>query len=219
MERSGGPLEELLAKAGVCLPPIPLALQRQLKERAAGYFSTRSSKAPPSQLMHFVRKAMEGALPDFVLIARAADGLPAPALHYYLILAPLQLFLQLQWPAEIGGERRAATIDECFRLSQQLVQLLPMALRRGRLSADGRLTVVGSDFGEGFWEVSMSGERAARPGRTAARGSRNKPRPQEVLAEAVRWCKDDGSARGEARNRAAGTSAHAQGRTEGKRRT
>jgi hypothetical protein len=189
MKRSVGPMEELLAQAGISLPPVPQALERQLKERDDAYFSTRAFKAPPSQLMHFVRKAVEGALPDFVLLARSPDGLRAEALHYYLILAPLQLFLQLEWPAGSGGERRAAAIDECFRLSHQLVQFAPTALHRGRLSTDGRLTVVGSDFGAGFWEVSMAGERALRPDRAAARGPRNAPRPQEVLAEAIEWCK------------------------------
>ncbi len=189
MRTSGGPLEELLEQAGVSRPPVPQALERQLKERAEGYLSTRSFKAPPSELMHFVRKAMEGALPDFVLIARAGDGLPAEALHYYLIEAPLQLFLQLEWPRVNGGERQAAAIDNCFELSRQLIQRVPVALHQGRLSSDGRLTVVGSDFGEGFWEVSMSGERAFRPGKSAGRRARNRPRPPELLAEVLQWCK------------------------------
>ncbi len=191
MRRSGEQLGELLGQAGLSLPPLPQSLERQLKERGDAYFSTRSFKAPPSDLTHFVRKAIEGALPDFVLIARAGDGLPAEALHYYLILAPLQLFLQLAWPRESGGERQAAAMAHCFELAHQLVQRVPVALQQGRLSTDGRLTVVGSDFGEGFWEVSMSGERAIRPGKSAARRPRNQPRPQEVLAEAVQWCKTD----------------------------
>jgi len=181
-------LEEALAAAGIALLPVPEALRRQLKEREEWYFSTRSFKAPPGELMHYARKAMEGALPDFVLVAHTAEEVPAPALHYYLIQTPLQLFLQLRWArGEARGEREAVAVNECVGLAQRAAAAVPGAVRRGKLTVDGRLTIVGSDFGEGFWEVSLAGERGARPRGTPRATRRPKPTPAQVLSEALEW--------------------------------
>ncbi|MFB3817175.1 MAG: hypothetical protein ACE147_05870 [Candidatus Methylomirabilales bacterium] len=186
--RDYGRLEGLLADTGLDMPPVPESLERQLKERDAWYFSTRSFKASPGALMHYVRKAIEGALPDFVLIAHTDDGVPAPALHYYLLASPLQLFLQIRWArGEASGAREAAAANESIGLAHQVVRAVPQAVRRGRLSVDGRFTVVGSDFVEGFWEVSMSGERAARPGAAPRGVHRPRPTPPQVLGDALAW--------------------------------
>jgi hypothetical protein len=186
--RDSGLLGGLLAESGIGMPPVPESLERQMKERAEWYFSTRSFKPSPGELMHYVRKAIEGALPDFVLVAHTADGLPGPALHYYLLDAPLQLFLQMRWArGETAAEREAATANESVALAHQVVAAIPQALRRGRLSVDGRFTVVGSDFIEGFWEVSMSGERAARPGAPPRGVRRPRPTPQQILGDALKW--------------------------------
>jgi hypothetical protein len=186
--RGGGDydrLERLLAEAGIRMPPVPEALCRQMKERAEWVFSTRTFKAPPSDLLHYVRKAIAGALPDFALIARQADARPL-ALHVYIIQAPLQLFLQLAW----GQPTAVAEIDAVLALSEELAREAPAALRRGRLTPDGRLTVVGSDFLEGFWEVAASTERAMRPGGVKRPGAI--PPPQAIVAEALRWCRAKG---------------------------
>jgi hypothetical protein len=178
-------LERLLAEAGIRMPPVPEALRRQLKEREEWYFSTRTFKASPPNLLHYVRKAIAGALPDFVLIARQAATRPS-ALHVYVIQAPLQLFLQLRW-----GEPPAAVaaIDVVLALSEELAREVPAALRRGRLTPDGRLTVVGSDFIGGFWEVAASTERAMRPGAARRPGARTIPPPKAIVADALRWCR------------------------------
>lgn len=180
-------LEGMLAEFGIRMPPVPDALGSQLKERDEWVFSTRTVKAPPADLMHYVRKAIAGALPDLALIALQTDAQPC-ALHVYLIQAPLQLFLQLRW-----GEpsRVAAGIDAILALSEDLALEIPTGLRRGRLTPDGRLTVVGSDFLEGFWEVAAGTERAVRPGAAPKRpGTRTTiPSPQTIVADALRWCR------------------------------
>jgi hypothetical protein len=179
-------VETLLAAAGITLPPIPESLEKQLKERHEWWFSSRTSKATPFQLLHYVRKAMEGASADYVLIALA--GPPgSPAMHYFLVQAPLQLFVQIGW-AEAGRARSAAVLNQCFELAHQLAAAAPAAVRRGRLMPDGRLTVVASDVQEGFWEVAMGTERGIQPSRSGRRMARAKLRPEEILGEAVRWC-------------------------------
>ncbi len=180
-----GRLEQMLAELGIRMPPIPDTLRRQLKERDEWVFSTRTFKAAPSDLLHFIRKAIAGGLPDFALIARQVD-VPPSAMHVYLIQSPLQLFLQLRWGEPSSA---AATIDATLALSEELAREVPVALRRGRLSPDGRLTVVGSDFTEGFWEVAASTERAVRPGAAARPRARMIPPPQTILAEALAWCR------------------------------
>ena len=181
-------LMRLLAEAGIRMPPVPAALCRQLKERAEWVFSTRTFKVPPTDLLFYVRKAIAGALPDFALIARPADARPL-TLHVYILQAPLQLFLQLRWdetPAVAAG------IDAILALSEELAREIPAALRRGRLTLDGRLTVVGSDFTAGFWEVAASTERAVRPGAAKRPGARTISPPQAIVADALRWCRITG---------------------------
>lgn len=178
-------LEAMLAEAGVAMPPVPERLRRQFKERSEWHFSTRTFKASPAALMHYVRKAISGALPDFALMARCQDGLPADALHAYVIQAPLQLFLQVRW-----SEHEALTraLNALIALARQLADAAPAAVRRGRLAPDGRLTVVASDFVEGFWEVAASTERAVRPA-GGARGGKDRRPPEQILREALAWCR------------------------------
>lgn len=185
MRASGdyGRLEAMLAESGVGMPYVPPGLQRQFKERAEWLFSTRTFKASPADVMHYVRKAISGALPDFALIARCADGLPGEALHAYVVQSPLQLFLQLRWEARPAV---VTAINDLLALASQLAEIVPPAVRRGRLTPDGRLTVVASDFVEGLWEVAASTERAMRPG--AGRG-RERQAPEQILRGALTWCR------------------------------
>ncbi|HTU03708.1 MAG TPA: hypothetical protein VMG58_17880 [Candidatus Sulfotelmatobacter sp.] len=190
MRGAGGDYErvaELLAEAGITLPPVPESLQKQLKERHDWWFSTRTSKATPYELLHYARKAMEGAAPDYALIAKV--GPPAsPAMHYFLVQAPLQLFIQIAY-GDVGRARSVAVLSQCFELAHRLVAATPAAARRGKLTADGRLTVVASDLCEGFWEIAMGTERGVQPGR--GRGGKLGARrgPVEILEEALRWCR------------------------------
>ena len=187
MKGAGGDydrLERMLMEIGLRMPPVPEPLRRQLKEREEWLFSTRTFKVPPADLLHYVRKAIMGGLPDFALIAR--QDIRPLALHVYIIQAPLQMFLQLRWdtaPATVAG------IDAVLASSEHLAREAPAALRRGRLSPDGRLTVVGSDFLEGFWEVAAGTERAVRPDAPNRTSARTIPSPNALLANALRWCR------------------------------
>ena len=165
-------VEALVAEAGVVMPPMPIDARARLKEREDWCFCTRTFKVPPSDVQYYVRKAIAGVSPDYVLIARTEAGVGPAALHYFLVQGPLQIFLQ------IG-----------FALARQLVDAIPEALRRGRLSRQGRITVVGSSFGKGFWEVAAAGERASQPGRTPRDKARAVQNPREILAEAVLWAR------------------------------
>ena len=187
-------VEALLAESGVAMPPMPADARTRLKEREEWCFCTRAFKMSPSDVHHFVRKAIAGVSPDYVLIAQAGHGVGSSALYYFLVQGPLQLFLQIGWG---GGsaerERSAALLNECFALAHRLVGAIPEALRRGRLPRQGRITVVGSSLGEGFWEVAAAGERASQPGGPPRGKARRGIGPQEILEEAVLWCHGKGA--------------------------
>jgi hypothetical protein len=176
------------------MPPMPADAKTRLKEREKWCFCTRALKVSPSELQHFVRKAIAGVSPDYVLIAQAGHGVSSSALHYFLVQGPLQLFLQIGWG---GGsaekERSTVLINDCFALAHRLVGAIPEALHRGWLPRQGRITVVGSSLGGGFWEVAAAGERASQPGGPPRGKTRSGIGPRETLEEAVRWCRGKGA--------------------------
>jgi len=184
-------VEGLLAEAGLTMPPMPEMAEARLKEREDDCFSTRTFKEPPTNLLHHVRKAIGGVSPDYVLVALGTDGRTVDALHFFLVQGPLQLFLQIGWGgAGAVRERATALVNDCFALAHQLVEAIPRALRKGRLARTGRLTVVGWNLGESFWEVAQPDERADRPSRPLRGKSRPAQGPREVLEEALRWCRE-----------------------------
>jgi len=185
-------LEALLAEAGLTMPPMPDAAEARLKERGEWCFSTRAFGESPFNLQHYVRKAIAGASPDYVLVARVEHTADSFAMHYFLVQGPLQVFLQMAWGSLVSRDRSTALANECFTLAHELVAAVPQALRAGRLSRAGRLTVVGSDLVESFWEVAAAGERASQPGRPTRGKTKDVRRPRQILEEAVRWCRGEG---------------------------
>lgn len=186
-------MESLLAEAGLAVPPLPDGADARLKEREDACFSTRAFKESPINLQHYARKAIAGASPDYVLVARVGQGADSCAMHYFLVQGPLQLFLQLACGNPAGRDRSATQINECFTLAHELVAAVPQALRAGRLPRSGRLTVVASDLVESFWEASAAAEHANQPGRRTRARARDSRTPRQILEEAVRWCRGEGA--------------------------
>jgi hypothetical protein len=187
--RDYGRLEALLAEAGLTMPPMPDGADARLKERGDWCFSTRAFKESPLNVQHYVRKVIAGASPDYVLVARVEHGADFCAMHYFLVQGPLQVFLQVGQGSPAEGGRSTTSVNECFALAHELVAAIPQALGAGRLPRAGRLTVVGSDRIESFWEVAAAGEPPAQPGR-ATRGRPHHTRPpRQILEEAARWCR------------------------------
>lgn len=185
-------LEEMLADTGLSMPPLPSDAETRLKEREDDCFSTRAFKESPANMPHYVRKAIAGVSPDYVLVARAGHGTLACAIHYFLVQGPLQIFLRLTCGSQTGPGLATTTANACLGLSHELVAAVPRALRSGRLPATGRLTIVASDRSESFWEIASAGERAgeaARPARVKTHEART---PQQALEAALGWCRGQG---------------------------
>ena len=191
--REYGRLEAMLADAGLSMPPMPSDAETRLKEREDDCFSTRAFKESPVNIQHYVRKAITGASPDYVLVARAGHGSGACALHYFLVQGPLQLFLQLACGSAEAQDRAAVMAAECFGLARELVAAVPRALRAGLLPAAGRLTVVASDRTRSFWEVAGEGERVGQAARPAHVKTHEARTPRQALEAALRWCRGEGS--------------------------
>jgi len=191
--REYGRLEAMLAEAGLSMPPLPAGAEARLKEREDDWFSTRAFKESPASMQHYVRKAITGVSPDYVLVARVGRGTAACAIHYFLVQAPLQIFLQLACGSRPGQDRATLAINECFELTHELVAAVPRALRSGRLPAAGRLTVVASDRTDSFWEIASAGERAGQAARPARVKTHDARTPRQVLEAALRWCQGSGA--------------------------
>jgi hypothetical protein len=180
------------------MPPMPAMAEARLKERKDWWFSTRTSKESPANLLHYVRKAIGGVSPDYVLIASVGEAPGKAVLHYYLLQGVLQLFVQIGWGGGAAGPGGAnGPVRDCLEMARALVTAVPQALYGGLLDPGGRLTVVATDRGESFWEHASAEGRLLLTSRSSRRNARNLPGPQEVLTEAVRWCR--GSAEGRER--------------------
>ena len=130
--------EALLAEAGLMMPPMPEMAEARLKEREDDCFSTRTFKESPANLLHYVRKAIGGVSPDYVLVALGRDGRTADALHFFLVQGPLQLFLQIGWGgAGAARERATVLINDCFALAHQLCRGGPRRPAERPACADG----------------------------------------------------------------------------------
>ena len=182
-------MESLLAEAGLAVPPLPDGADARLKEREDACFSTRAFKESPINLQHYARKAIAGASPNYVLVARVGQGADSCAMHYFLVQGPLQVFLQLACGSQAGQRRATMVVNECFSLAHELVAAVPRALRAGHIPRAGRITVVGSDLVESFWEVAAAGERASQPGRPTRGKAQDTRNPRRILEEALRWCR------------------------------
>jgi hypothetical protein len=174
------------------MPPMPDGAEARLKEREDACFSTRAFKESPLDLQHYARKAIAGASPDYVLIARVPQGASSCVLHYFVVQGPLQVFLQLACRSAAGRDRSTTSANECVGLAHELVAAVPRALRAGRLSRSGRLTVVGSDLAESYWEVAGADRRGSQPWRPSRGKTKDVRRPRQILEEAVRWCRGEG---------------------------
>jgi len=171
------------------MPPMPKDAEARLKEREDACFSTRTFKESPVNMQHYVRKAITGVSPDYVLVARVGHGTNACAIHYFLVQGPLQVFLQLACGSQAGQDRATLAVNECFSLAHDLVAAVPHLLRAGRLPASGRLTVVASDRTDSFWETASAGERAGRAARPARVKTHDARTPRQVLEAALGWCR------------------------------
>ncbi len=139
----------LFEEEGLPLPPLPEHLIPELVVVRPWLFGSREDTPGAYDLEWFVREAVEGEPPPYVLLGQDGHGVNSTAMHYYLVSGRLALFVQIPWGgAYMDKVERNAAVAVAFAGSARLVE----AVRRAeeRLAArDERLIVVASElFGQ-----------------------------------------------------------------------
>jgi len=169
---------QLFQKAGFDLPAIPDKLALCLKQRSELDFSTRTIPKSVNYIDFYVDEANKCQVDDYVILSRTIWSPSVNTIHYFLVLGPLRMFLQLCWGGTyITDDDFAAQIQEireCFLLADQIVPLA-MAVCK----ASDRLTIVTQSLGSNNYWVA--------PGKDAQEIERRCQRPKEVLSEVLQW--------------------------------
>ena len=168
---------QLFQESGLAFPTIPAELAGQLKEHGEWLFSTREVEMSPYNLQHYVHEVDGSHVEDYAVLSHSGHGTNSYAIQYYLVYAPLRMFLHLGWGGVyMDGERAAAQIRDCFSVADQIVP----ATTVGRLGTGDRLRIVGSDFYGSYW---------SGPGQSHHKERRGSKGPAQVLAEVLHWLK------------------------------
>jgi len=208
--------QRLFQKAGLAFPMIPEVLAMRLEEKGKWCFSTRKLDISPYILQYFVseldgyffdqcrprfykQETRATHVPDYALLCNSGYGIHSYALQYYLVYGRLALFLHLGWGGVyMDPVDSADKIRDCFALADAIVPLVQVS---PRLPAEGRLTIVGSDFYGSYWaphganrlRKEAIARRLVRPNTLSVDKTDNKypypKRPVEVLTEVLEWLK------------------------------
>ena len=100
----------------------------------------------------FAKEVASKSVDDYVMVGRGGRGMQSNALCYYLVSAPLAVFIQSSWGSVYTDQQAdAALVDQRFALAQRLYRAAHDACARGRIAPDERLVVLASNFSGGSW--------------------------------------------------------------------
>lgn len=153
-------LQTKLQSAGLPAPPIPPEFEAKIKELSEWIFGTRPLDARPYNIEAFVDEVLAGPVEDYLVVAHDGYGINNWALHYYLKLDHLALFLQLPWGGAYDDDDRdilTARIASAFRGVDQYLSRLGTAIAAGRTLPGALLVVVQSSITEPRWAWTNPG--------------------------------------------------------------
>jgi len=103
---------------------VPASLAGHLHEDYEDTFSTHNDfEVSPYAFEHWAREPKECEVEDYVLVAHAGHGVNSSAMHYFLAIDRLQLFLQIPWGGiYMDKTMSTALVAEAFRLAYELVE-------------------------------------------------------------------------------------------------
>jgi len=149
----------------------PRSWQAGYKSLAIGVTPPATLIASPYNLDAYLRET--NAPPDYAVLAHAGHGINSYAIHCFLVVGRLRIFLQLTWGGVYEDNApRARAIETCFALVDTLVETYDNAGAQ-----DPTLTVAGSSFCGSFVTVGSG----ANPDRLDPSS-----RPHDALAAALR---------------------------------
>jgi hypothetical protein len=165
-EREPSPLEEvfwMFREAELPFPPIPRELAGELRPLDQWLFASREIEASPLDLDLFLDEAIAGEAPDYVLLGQAGYGISNLAIHYFLVVGPLALFVQVRWGgAYTDNEAAVARMRGAFSGAEELIVAAEAARADGRLGPRERLVVVDSEReGRRFARVEVGSDEGA----------------------------------------------------------
>ena len=137
--------------AGLGLPEPPATLSPEMRKVGERHWGTRPVGFALRGLEPYVRDALEGVGPDYLLAGIEDLSTNMPALHYFLSYGRLGLFVQdvLDFAGDgsyAAGPQLLGLMATAGRVQAAAVE----AAAAGRLPGGGRLVVLQTPF-EGWW--------------------------------------------------------------------
>lgn len=170
---------KLFKQANLAFPTIPGILASQLRQYDKWFFSTRDQNMWPYVVQDYVKEAKRSKVDDYVVLAHSGYGLNSYAIHYYVVIGGLRMFLQLAWGGVYeDAEECSSKIAECFSVADRV-----MALAANRLAARDMLLIVCSDFYGSYWLKPGHDDDAT----TDVTSNRD---PAETLREVLLWLEE-----------------------------
>lgn len=157
--------QQMFLEEGLPFPPVPAALAASLKRQGPAWFATRPAGSTPYDLEHFLAETESPADPaEYAVVGFDGHGTNSWAVHFYLVVEGLALFMQLPW----GGiylEREPARQDiaELFDWAGALQARVRQAVSEGKIPRGLRLQVAASRFGHAGWRWLGAGQAPWQP--------------------------------------------------------
>jgi hypothetical protein len=139
-------VQRLFEKEDLPFPPLPLELLDRFVVFAPWFFGTRLLPySPYSGFETVVQEFEQGQAPDYVTVAHDGHGVNSYALHFFMVKAPLGIFLQLPWGgAYSNGEMDRSRIARYYAGAHHLLAAVSQARDNGGLASDAPVMFTGS---------------------------------------------------------------------------
>ncbi len=140
------------AQAGLPFPFIPQKLEPDFRQLGDWLYGTRANVGDLTNMGWFAKEVATRAVADYVLVGSAGRGMQSRTLCYYLVSAPLAVFIQSNWGSVYTDRQEdIVRINRRFAFAQLLYGAAQEAVGRGRIGVDERLMVLDSDFTGSSW--------------------------------------------------------------------
>lgn len=145
--------QQLFAQQGLPFPALPQTLASALQEHSPTLFGTQALDASPYDMGHYVQAALvTPATPDSLVLGIDGHGTNSWALHYFVTLGPLALFIKLPWGgAYMEADQARDKIRRVFAWADTLTQRVQRLQQAGPRLIRERLVVVIDPYAPPRW--------------------------------------------------------------------
>lgn len=170
----------LFEGAGLGFPAIPTDLANRLREHRPWVYATRPLGVSPYDIRAYVDEATRQRVQPYAVLAHAGHGVNSYAIHYYLVIEGLRMFVRVGWGGSyMDDDIAAANVREAFALADQVLAAA-QAVAPGNLAPGEALTLAATtSYGSGWWPPG------SRPSRAVFDGPRLSH--LDAMRAAIRW--------------------------------